>query len=444
MSEQTIVVGWTPDPYGAAAVAHAVAEARLRGDRILVVNATRGDALVDERYAGDERAVAPRGRARGRRRGPRDRGSRWAATWATRCSRLADEVDASLVVIGLRRRTPGRQADHGQRRAADPDGRALPRAGGEAGGGLTARVRSRAPRPVILEGAHDDSNPPRLRRTPVRRPRDPRVRPQRGRLRGARRSARGRRLPARRRRRPTPTPSWSTPAASSRPPRRTPSTPCSRPPTSRTTGRTQAVVAVGCLAERYGKDLADSLPEADAVLGFDDYPDIAARLRSIVAGETPPGAHPAGPAPAAADLPGRPRRDRRSRARAHGRRARPAAEPVRPATGPRAVRRRLDGGPMAPLKLASGCDRRCSFCAIPSFRGSFVSRRPSDVLAEARWLAAAGRARALPGQRELHVVRQGPRRPAAARDAAARAGRDRRHRAGARVLPPARRDPARA
>src|SRR5687767_5875976 len=51
-------------------------------------------------------------------------------------------------------------------------------------------------------------------------------------------------------------------------------------------GRTRAVVAVGCLAERYGKDLASSLPEADAVLGFDDYPDIAARLRSIVAGET--------------------------------------------------------------------------------------------------------------------------------------------------------------
>jgi MiaB/RimO family radical SAM methylthiotransferase len=45
---------------------------------------------------------------------------------------------------------------------------------------------------------------------------------------------------------------------------------------------------------------------------------------------------------------------------------------------------------MAPLKLASGCDRRCAFCAIPSFRGSFVSRRPSDVLAEARWLAAEG------------------------------------------------------
>jgi ribosomal protein S12 methylthiotransferase len=53
-------------------------------------------------------------------------------------------------------------------------------------------------------------------------------------------------------------------------------------------------------------------------------------------------------------------------------------------------RRRLESGPMAPLKLASGCDRRCSFCAIPRFRGSFVSRRPSDLLAEARWLAGEG------------------------------------------------------
>ena len=51
-------------------------------------------------------------------------------------------------------------------------------------------------------------------------------------------------------------------------------------------GRAQAVVAVGCLAERYGKDLAESLPESDAVLGFDDYPDIAAKLRAIVGGET--------------------------------------------------------------------------------------------------------------------------------------------------------------
>jgi MiaB/RimO family radical SAM methylthiotransferase len=42
------------------------------------------------------------------------------------------------------------------------------------------------------------------------------------------------------------------------------------------------------------------------------------------------------------------------------------------------------------LKIASGCDRRCSFCAIPYFRGSFVSRPPEEILEEAQWLAANG------------------------------------------------------
>ncbi len=42
---------------------------------------------------------------------------------------------------------------------------------------------------------------------------------------------------------------------------------------------------------------------------------------------------------------------------------------------------------MAPLKIASGCDRRCTFCAIPSFRGSFVSRPANEIMAEAKWLA---------------------------------------------------------
>jgi ribosomal protein S12 methylthiotransferase len=157
-------------------------------------------------------------------------------------------------------------------------------------------------------------------------------------------------------------------------------------------GRPRAVVAVGCLAERYGKDLAESLPEADAVLGFDDYPDIAARLRSVLAGEvlhphTPQDRRkllPISPAdrdPGILSVPG------------HGVAAVAGTDDLgvgAPASGPRTVRRRLDGGPMAPLKLASGCDRRCSFCAIPSFRGSFVSRRPTDILEEARWLAGQG------------------------------------------------------
>jgi MiaB/RimO family radical SAM methylthiotransferase len=53
-------------------------------------------------------------------------------------------------------------------------------------------------------------------------------------------------------------------------------------------------------------------------------------------------------------------------------------------------RRRLDGGPSAPLKIASGCDRRCTFCAIPSFRGAYVSRPPVEIVAEAAWLVEQG------------------------------------------------------
>ena len=141
-------------------------------------------------------------------------------------------------------------------------------------------------------------------------------------------------------------------------------------------GRPLAVVAVGCMAERYGKELAESLPEADAVLGFDDYPDIAGRLRSIMAGET----HEAHvPQDRRLLLPITPVERALSTAPVPGH-----------ASGPASLRRRLDSGPTASLKLASGCDRRCSFCAIPSFRGSFVSRRPSDVLQEARWLGEQG------------------------------------------------------
>ena len=158
-------------------------------------------------------------------------------------------------------------------------------------------------------------------------------------------------------------------------------------------GTTRAVVAVGCLAERYGKDLAASLPEADAVLGFDDYPDIAAKLRSILDGERH---HPHTPQDRRKLLPISPTERNADSIVVPGH-AIPEASTapdlpfgLAPSAGPRAIRRRLDGGPMAPLKLASGCDRRCSFCAIPSFRGSFVSRRPSDVLGEARWLGEQG------------------------------------------------------
>lgn len=142
-------------------------------------------------------------------------------------------------------------------------------------------------------------------------------------------------------------------------------------------GRTQKVVAVGCLAERYGKELADELPEADAVLGFDSYTDMSSHLRAVLDGRSPE-----------AHTPG----DRRTLLPISPvERDAAAGEVALPGHGaddlPRA---RLDDRPWAPLKIASGCDRRCAFCAIPTFRGAFVSRRPNDVVAEGRWLASQG------------------------------------------------------
>jgi ribosomal protein S12 methylthiotransferase len=159
-------------------------------------------------------------------------------------------------------------------------------------------------------------------------------------------------------------------------------------------GRTRAVVAVGCLAERYGAQLAEELPEADAVLGFDSYADMSAHLDAILHGARPP-SHV--PVDRRTLLPLSPvdRQESGLATPGHGDIAEglpitDLPEGVAPASGPRVVRRRLDGRPWAPLKIASGCDRRCAFCAIPSFRGAFVSRRPSDVLTEARWLGEQG------------------------------------------------------
>ena len=143
-------------------------------------------------------------------------------------------------------------------------------------------------------------------------------------------------------------------------------------------GVTKAVVAVGCMAERYGNELASALPEADAILGFDDYQDISARLQSIVSGN--------------AHTPHVPR-DRRSLlpiAPADRPAARDEAYASSLGAGGSLFRKRLGDAPWAPLKIASGCDRRCSFCAIPYFRGSFISRKPTEIIEEGRWLAQNG------------------------------------------------------
>nr|WP_133874909.1 30S ribosomal protein S12 methylthiotransferase RimO [Actinoplanes brasiliensis] len=144
------------------------------------------------------------------------------------------------------------------------------------------------------------------------------------------------------------------------------------------------VVAAGCMAERYGKELADSLPEASAVVSFDDYTDIAARLDGVLAGETFD-AHT--PRDRRELLPITPVQRQAARVVIPGH---ATVDEHTPAHLRTVLRRRLDNSPVASLKLASGCDRKCAFCAIPAFRGAFVSRDPQELLAEAEWLAKSG------------------------------------------------------
>jgi MiaB/RimO family radical SAM methylthiotransferase len=131
------------------------------------------------------------------------------------------------------------------------------------------------------------------------------------------------------------------------------------------------------MAERYGSELAGALPEA-TVLGFDDYGAIGDRIDDVLSGR-----------PLVPHTP----RDRRTLLPISPvqRTAATAAADAPSIPGHDWLRRkRLASGPVAALKLASGCDRRCAFCAIPTFRGAFVSRPPAEVLGEAQWLAGEG------------------------------------------------------
>ncbi|MCZ7536651.1 MAG: 30S ribosomal protein S12 methylthiotransferase RimO [Acidimicrobiia bacterium] len=105
------------------------------------------------------------------------------------------------------------------------------------------------------------------------------------------------------------------------------------------------LVATGCMAERYGDELAAAMPEADAVVGFSGE----GSLSQVMLRRAPDG-------------------------------VRDLLELARP--DPTA--------PWAYLKIAEGCDRECAFCAIPSFRGRQRSRAPEAIEAEARSLVERG------------------------------------------------------
>jgi nucleotide-binding universal stress UspA family protein len=101
----TVLVGYIPDEYGEAALAAGIEEARRRGTDLLVLNATRGAALVDKRYLGDDqlgdldRRLADSGV-------PHEVRQSVGVDAADDLVRAAGEADDPVIVIGMRHRTP--------------------------------------------------------------------------------------------------------------------------------------------------------------------------------------------------------------------------------------------------------------------------------------------------------------------------------------------------
>ncbi len=124
-------------------------------------------------------------------------------------------------------------------------------------------------------------------------------------------------------------------------------------------GNLKGVIAVGCLAQRYGEQLQEQIPELDGVFGLSDYSGVPGVVRKIVNGS-----------------------ERRWTATVDGGRPK----------GPRSDAKRclLTPTSFAYLRISEGCDHTCTFCAIPSMRGRNRSK-PIDVLVEeAQGLATAG------------------------------------------------------
>lgn len=128
-------------------------------------------------------------------------------------------------------------------------------------------------------------------------------------------------------------------------------------------GNLKALVATGCLVERYRDEIMAELPELDAVCGAGSYTDIAQAVRQALAGKKAAFFQPV----AQAALEGE--------------------------------RRLLTPGYSVFLRIAEGCDNHCSYCVIPSLRGPFRSRPMESVVEEARELAEKG-------AKELLVVAQ--------------------------------------
>ncbi len=119
-------------------------------------------------------------------------------------------------------------------------------------------------------------------------------------------------------------------------------------------GRIKAIVAVGCLMQRYGAQMKEELPEVDAVLGTGSYDEVANAVREALEGNRFESFKDINAAP---------------------------EEGARVQSTPWYT---------AYLKVAEGCDNRCTYCVIPSLKGRYRSRPMESLLAEARELAEKG------------------------------------------------------
>ena len=126
----------------------------------------------------------------------------------------------------------------------------------------------------------------------------------------------------------------------------------------------KGLIMTGCLVARSADELADSLPEVDALVDFAAYPRVSEIVNGVADGSLDRKIH------------GEP-----------GTRFDPAWWDAAIAASPRL---RFGRAPWAYLKIAEGCDRGCTFCAIPLMRGKFRSRRLETIVNEARHLGAAG------------------------------------------------------
>lgn len=120
-------------------------------------------------------------------------------------------------------------------------------------------------------------------------------------------------------------------------------------------GSCKALIVTGCLAERYRNEIIREIPQVDAVLGTNSYGEIAAALEKARQGET-------------YEL----------------------YQPLEALPRVTAKRSLTTGGHYAHLKIAEGCNKRCTYCIIPKIRGKYRSVPMEELLAQAKEFAAQG------------------------------------------------------